>query len=769
MADMEDLFTYGVIGYRGFPFSANFSQADWNNHTNVAIQTFDDFLSTVRQFLFGCSQGCYDYSDDWCTEASSLTTEFYSLATDYYKKFRLLFNSVLRSNQRTYGIVNYNLTYVQWVPKTQQGLIDFCGLEQYTNVVSVDYGPEPGYKFTEQFWIDFDNATKAMMAKWKECCQFFMNDPLDNADVQDGFEKIYLGDETEEKGAFIFFIQSDVILSDGSPNPNPLKFTIPTIPGETYNYKIESPAGTVTGITGDYTITLPSAGLSKIVISGLFPGIRFANDPNSAYKVEYILQWGSNKWVSMEGAFEGCQNLVVYDGAAPDLTQCSSLKRMFANCKNLFMPFSTDLWDVSSITDISEMFLNCKFFDIPLGKWDVSNVIDATDFLTGAHGYETNIENYDDLLLGWTGWDGSTATKTVQPGVTFGIANGRHSNCPDIIAAKNYLQTTQGWTINDNGNTGLCGSLPEEIYHKLTIDTERLTGNNAWDNPTTPFPEDDDNFGVEIAIFGSIGGVAPIPSVWVVPYRHWHIDWGDGKVNRNVRSFVAHSYENPGTYQIKIWGAFTAHPPDRNWLPNNLWQKKIVSIDQWGTSILWRRLISYNMKDFPGNVWNNFQLLATDAPDTSCLYETFETGNIYGMSNALIYSKSFTGAPSMNLWDTSKVKDFSGAFYGCTAWDGNSIDQWDMSNAYDINDMFGDGGIYQAPITTENYSAMLVGWTGWSGGIGGSNSKSVGLNPLGTLLVTCQYNSCPDTIGARNYLISQGWNLSDGGPSGTCP
>ena len=35
-------------------------------------------------------------------------------------------------------------------------------------------------------------------------------------------------------------------------------------------------------------------------------------------------------------------------------------------------------WDVSNVTDMSEMFAGCSSFNQPLGSWDVSNVTDMS-------------------------------------------------------------------------------------------------------------------------------------------------------------------------------------------------------------------------------------------------------------------------------------------------------------------------------------------------------------------------------------------------------
>jgi hypothetical protein len=55
--------------------------------------------------------------------------------------------------------------------------------------------------------------------------------------------------------------------------------------------------------------------------------------------------------------------------------------------------------------------------------------------------------NYNDILTGWTGWDGIGATRSLQSNVNFG-ANGRqYSTGTAAEDARLYLITGKTWTI----------------------------------------------------------------------------------------------------------------------------------------------------------------------------------------------------------------------------------------------------------------------------------------------------------------------------------
>jgi hypothetical protein len=62
-----------------------------------------------------------------------------------------------------------------------------------------------------------------------------------------------------------------------------------------------------------------------------------------------------------------------------------------------------------------------------------------------------SVNNYNDILTGWTGWNGITATKSVKPNVVFGAIGRQYSASSPAADARNYLVTVKNWTITDGG------------------------------------------------------------------------------------------------------------------------------------------------------------------------------------------------------------------------------------------------------------------------------------------------------------------------------
>lgn len=178
------------------------------------------------------------------------------------------------------------------------------------------------------------------------------------------------------------------------------------IPGEGNHYTIDweevadsSNNGNMTVINGSATVSFPSSGIYRIsitpgtpTVSGSFHRIRFANSFD-IYKIISIEQWGSIQWSSMEDAFHGCANLINNATDFPDLTQVTSMRRMFREAPN----FNGDLGNcnTSSVTDMSEAFWGCLSFDQNIGNWNTENVTNMGGMFAGAISFNKDLSSWN--------------------------------------------------------------------------------------------------------------------------------------------------------------------------------------------------------------------------------------------------------------------------------------------------------------------------------------------------------------------------------------
>ena len=115
-------------------------------------------------------------------------------------------------------------------------------------------------------------------------------------------------------------------------------------------------------------------------------------------------------------------------------TQILNLKLNLDNCNTLFNAFrfatSSD-WSFLLDTDIP--------FITTMGGMmsSASNNFDST--------------TYQLLLIHWTGWNGTTATKSLQSNVPAHFGSAQYEIGGQSEDARNYLTGTLGWTITDGG------------------------------------------------------------------------------------------------------------------------------------------------------------------------------------------------------------------------------------------------------------------------------------------------------------------------------
>ena len=158
------------------------------------------------------------------------------------------------------------------------------------------------------------------------------------------------------------------------------QFTVGTstvLAGE-YNYSVKTSDGnSVSGLTGDYTITFPSGtGIYDVEISGTFPALVSGQDPARIIDVK---QWGGHKYKRMALTLLDTSITTITATDIPDLTLCTTFERFlegstvetydfrgydFTNVTN----FNFLCRNTSSLTTVD--FTGCNTSNITdLGSW----------------------------------------------------------------------------------------------------------------------------------------------------------------------------------------------------------------------------------------------------------------------------------------------------------------------------------------------------------------------------------------------------------------
>ena len=263
------------------------------------------------------------------------------------------------------------------------------------------------------------------------------------------------------------------VKTDNSGVSTNTQFTIPTALGSSYNYNVDCDAdGTneATAQTGSYTCDYGAGneGAYTVVIkdnSGAgtgFPRIYFGDSSGTDNeKLLSIDQWGTGKWTSMYGAFDGCTNLTGQASDTPDLSNTTDLSGMFRSSS-----FNQDVgnWDTGNITLMAGMFKLASSFDQDISGWDVTSLSDATNMFDGV---TLSSANYDALLNSWN-------AQTLQSNVTFDGGNSKYCNGE---TARTNMINTQGWMITDGGKD--CSQSNDFIEHAVDIQALGQTGMNT--------------------------------------------------------------------------------------------------------------------------------------------------------------------------------------------------------------------------------------------------------------------------------------------------
>ena len=78
-----------------------------------------------------------------------------------------------------------------------------------------------------------------------------------------------------------------------------------------------------------------------------------------------------------------------------DVSRVTDMSNLFNNSK--YYAFNEDIneWDVSNVTNMKSMFAGCIFFNKPLYKWKVSKVTDMSDMFNSCRNFNQDISIWD--------------------------------------------------------------------------------------------------------------------------------------------------------------------------------------------------------------------------------------------------------------------------------------------------------------------------------------------------------------------------------------
>ncbi len=397
-----------------------------------------------------------------------------------------------------------------------------------------------------------------------------------------------------------------------------------------------------------------------------------------------------------------------------NLSNVTSFQSLFYQATS----FNQDIsgWNTAAVTNMSDTFRQATSFDRNLGSWDVSGVTNMANMLSSCG---ISQENYDDILIGWSG-------QTVNSGITLGATGLQYC---DAITQRQSLIDDDGWNITgDSVNCSyvICTEItmphasdtatpansdirwdpaPNATGYYVTIEFERGGSRNYVSINGNPA----NNYDV-----GNVVGLdfsnefLPGDTVYVtvVPYN------GDGPAVgcQEINFTVVESWVNSPdafklTYDTTLQEGTTTTPINQLLIQTQSGLTYDYNID-WGDG-------QYD-NNVTGNITHTY---LTPGIYTVSIIGTFpsprhnqSSGDAYKLLSIDQWGtqvwesmdNAFAGCENMeynasDVPNLTQVENMGGMFIVCRNFNGN-INNWDVSNVTNMYGMFGVASVFNQPL-----------------------------------------------------------------------
>ena len=452
---------------------------------------------------------------------------------------------------------------------------------------------------------------------------------------------------------FVIQIQTD---NTGLSGPD--QFTIPTLPGGTYDYQVdwEYDGTTFTpdaaAVSGDITHTYSSAGTYTIAIRESTPGSGFPqiyfNNTGDKQKLLEVQQWGDINWQSMNRAFWGCNLMDITATDLPDLDDVTTFDYMLGNCAELVGNMSIDNWDVGSGTSFLSMFQGASSFNRPIGNWDVRNGISFYAMFRSANSFNQDIGAWD-----------------VSQGTDFGFM---------FSFNMSFNQDISTWNVGE-------GTHFNGMFRNATAFNQDL---GSW------------NVGKGID-FSSMFYAA---SAFNQNISGWNTEAGKDFSNmfRETDAFN----QNIGSWDLSEATDLNSMFHEATAFNQNIGSWNVSKVTDFNRMFKDATAFNQDISGWDVGAGRDFAVMFDGATAFN------QDISNWDVRQGTDFSLMFSGASSFNQnigsWDVSQGTDFYGMFDGAAAFD-QDLSQWDLAQAEDTELMLSSSGL-----SVDNYDATLIGW-----------------------------------------------------------
>ena len=491
----------------------------------------------------------------------------------------------------------------------------------------------------------------------------------------------------------------------------------------------------ITGNTGNTTITFPASGTYTVEITGDFPMIYF-NNGGDRLKLTDVNKWGSIAWTSFNRAFYNCNNMTI---TAADIPNVSAVTSFYFGFRGTAISGSIDLssWDLSSVSQIGYMFANCT---------GITSV--------NLNSLSTNAIASDGVFLGAN----STTTITLPVGFRPTVFRNMFSNAnslTDIVNVEtwNLSSAVRGdyWLQNTTVQPNISGwTIPPTFtilkgifaYCQINVDV------SGWD----------------VSNVQDFSELCAGNSAFNQDISGWNMA---SAINLAAAFTNATSFNQP----IGSWDVSNATSMNQLFQSANAFDQDLSTWNTSNVTTMRQMFLTKGMSSFvaSGTTPIETSINSWDVSNVTDMYRMFES---VGFGNVNITS-----------WNTQNVQNFQ-RFMQSSGYFNRDLSGWNTSSATNMSSMFGYGNSQPGNIaswdidqvtnftnfmtsnngalSTSDYDAVLVNWENqlqiaYPGGVGYTPVISINFS-------VSTYTLGGEAEAARTSLINTyGWTIVDGG------
>ena len=389
---------------------------------------------------------------------------------------------------------------------------------------------------------------------------------------------------------------------------------------------------------GTYTVTVLDNGLQSINLSG---------DTSNALHLESIEQWGGTKWITMSGAFAGASSMAYNTTDVPDLSKVTDMSDMFRNAKNSDGDLSG--WNVSSVTHMNGTFSGASSFNQTLNSWNVSSVIDMNNMFSGARAFDSDI----------SGWNVSSVIDM----------NNMFSG------ARAFDSDISGWNVSS------------------VIDMNNMfSGARAFDS---------DISGWNVSSVTDMNSMFKDAAAFNQPLNNWNVS---SVTDMNSMFRGARAFDS----DISGWNVSSVIDMNSMFRGARAFDSDISG---WNvSSVIDMNSMFRGARAFDSDIsgWNvssvidmNSMFSGARAFDSDI--SGWNVASVTDMNSMFFNANSFNG--NLSGWNVSSVTDMKSMFFGTASFN-RPLNSWNVSSVDDMSYMFRDASVFNQPLGDWNVSSV---------------------------------------------------------------